>query len=135
MAFDQEEILILRKELFSLLNCIDNIADSENPTTTTTTTDAELTENNRNLEQQLSQIKLDSERYELELSQIKADHEKCQSWERELSQFKFDHVLLVQTLEKVRSEKENLIDANQKLALDNEGNFPSFTFLNCRSQL
>ncbi len=126
MAFDQEEILILRNELFSLLNCIDNIADSENPTTTTT--DTELAENNRNLEQQLSQIKLDSERYELELSQIKADHEKCQSWERELSQFKFDHVLLVQTLEKVRSEKENLIEANQKLALDNEGNFPSLTF-------
>ena len=123
MAFDQEEIVILRNELFSLLNCIDNIADSENPTT-----DAELAENNRYLKQQLSQIKLDSERYELELSQIKADHEKCQSWERELSQFKSDHVLLVQTLEKVRSEKENLIEANQKLALDNEGNFPSLTF-------
>ena len=126
MAFDQEEIVILRNELFSLLNCIDNIADSENPTTTTS--DTELAENNRNLEKQLSQIKLDSERYELELSQVKADHEKCQSWERELSQFKFDHVLLVQTLEKVRSEKENLIEANQKLALDNEGNFPSLTF-------
>ncbi len=124
MAFDQEEIVILRNELFSLLNCIDNIADSENPTTS----DTELAENNRNLEQQLSQIKLDSERYELELSQIKADHEKCQSWKRQLSQFKSDHVLLVQTLEKVRSEKENLIEANQKLALDNEGNFPSFTF-------
>ena len=124
MAFDQEEIVILRNELFSLLNCIDNIAYSENPTTS----DTLLAENNRNLEQQLSQIKLDSERYELELSQIKADHEKCQSWERELSQFKSDHVLLVQTLEKVRSEKENLIEANQKLALDNEGNFPSFTF-------
>ena len=118
MAYDQEEIIILRTELGKLLSCLDNIAASENQTGGDDRLKS-LEETNRRLQTELSQVKSENdELWKQERSQIQLEREQ---FERKLSQIRSEHELLFQTLESVKTEKENLWETNQKLVLDNEG--------------
>jgi len=78
-----------------------------------------LEERNRQLQIELSQVKSENEELrKQEKSQIQLERG---NFERKLSQIRFEHELLLQTLESVKTEKENLRETNQKLVLDNEG--------------
>ena len=117
MAYDQEEIVILRTELGKLLSCLDNIAASENQTEDDRL--KSLEEANSRLQTELSQVKSENdELWKQERSQIQLEREQ---FERKLSQIRSEHELIFQTLESVKTEKENLWETNQKLVLDNEG--------------
>jgi hypothetical protein len=117
MAYDQEEIVLLRTELGKLLNCLDNIAASENQTGEDRL--KKLEEKNIQLQNELSQVKSENDLLRSqEQLQIQLEREK---FERKLSEIRSEQELIFQTLESLKTEKENLLETNQKLVLDNEG--------------
>jgi hypothetical protein len=117
MAYDQEEIVLLRTELGKLLNCLDNIAASENQTGEDRL--KKLEDTNIQLQNELSQVKSENDLLRSqEQRQIQLEREK---FERKLSEIRSEQELIFQTLESLKTEKENLLETNQKLVLDNEG--------------
>ena len=108
MVYDQEDISILRTELANLLNCLDNIAAASEV-------------DPRREDQQLKDLQEKNRNLRKELSQIKSDLVKADQLKEELLRSKSDHASLLHSLECFKTEKEILVEENQKLAADNEG--------------
>ena len=118
MGYSREEVKVLRQELLGLLSCVDSI---ENQVSEASALKA-LQLRNEELEAEISRV-------EQEAETLRGQVQNVELLKNELLDLRSKHSELGESFGIIASENEALLETNQKLSSEIEGNRLKWTFL------